>query len=74
MVRGRLRCYSVEETGVHQFLEEELYVSELGVLDAEGFKHAEVAVLHRHEDGAEVLQVGSHQVQGGAEVFDCLGF
>lgn len=74
VIRGRLRCYSVEEAGVHQFLQEKLDVAELGVLDSEGFEHAQVSVLDCHEDGAEVFQVRSHQVQGSSEVFDGLGF
>lgn len=57
VVRGRLRCYSVEKTGIDQFLQEKLDVTKLRVLDAEGLEHAEVAVLHSHEDGAQVFQV-----------------
>lgn len=62
VVRGRLRCYSVEETGVDQLLEKEFDVSELRVLDAEGFEHAEVAIFDSHKDGAKMFQVRTHQV------------
>lgn len=74
VVRGRLRCYSVEEAGVHKLLEEEFHVSKLRVLNAEGFEHAEVSIFDCHEDGAEVFQVRSHQVKCSAEVFNRLGF
>lgn len=39
VVRGWLRRYSVEESGVDQLLEEELDIAELVVLDAQGFEH-----------------------------------
>lgn len=52
IIRGRLRCYSVEETGVHQFLQKEFHVSEFRIFDAEGLEHAKVTVLHCHEDRA----------------------
>lgn len=72
--RGRLRRYSVKEAGVDELLQEELNVSEFRVLDSERFEHAEVAVLNRHEHGAQMFQIRPHQVEGRAEVFDSLRF
>jgi hypothetical protein len=57
IIRGRLRCYSVEEAGVHELLQEELDVSQLRVLDAERLQHAKVTILDCHEHGAQVFQV-----------------
>lgn len=48
---------SVQKAGVHQLLEEELDITQLGVLYAQRFQHAQVAVFHRHENGAQVFQV-----------------
>lgn len=72
--RGRLRCYSVKETGVNQFLQEKLDVSEFRILDAKRFKHAQVAVLYSHKDRAEVFEIRPHQVESSAKIFDRLGF
>lgn len=74
IVRGRLRRYSVEKTGVDQLLQEKFDVAEFVVLDAEGFQHAEVTVLDRHEDRAEVFEIRPHQMQSRAKVFDGLRF
>lgn len=63
--RSRIWRYSVEETGVDQFLQEELHVAQLGVLDAQRLQHAKVPVLHRHENRAQMFQVRSGKVKQG---------
>ena len=62
----------IQKSGVDEFLQEELDVAELRVLDAERLEEADVAVLHRHEDRPQVADVGGREVKRGPEVLDRL--
>lgn len=62
----------IHESGGHQLVEEEFDVGQLRVPDSEGTEQADVPALNGHEHTAQVLQVGAHQVQGLAEVFQRL--
>lgn len=63
---------SIEETRLNEFLKEEFDVAQFRILDTDGLQHAQIAVLHRHEDGTQMLKVRTHQVQRRAEVFNRL--
>lgn len=71
---GGSDCRSIEKARFNEFLEEEFNVAQFGVLDTDRFQHTQVAILHRHEDWAQVLEIWAHQVQRRAKVLDRLWF
>ncbi len=66
--------FLVQESSVDEFLEKELDVAKLRILDAKGFQHSDVTIFDCHENGPQVFQIRTVQVQCHSEVLDRLGF
>jgi len=71
---GGCDCRSIEKARFNELLEEEFDVAQLGVLDTDRFQHTQVAILHRHKDWAQMLEIRAHQVQRCAKILDRLRF
>lgn len=69
---GELSGRSIEETRLDEFLKEKFNVAQFRILDTDRLQHTQIAILHRHEDRTQVLEIRTHQMQRRAEVFDRL--
>jgi hypothetical protein len=63
---------SIEKSRFDQFLQEEFHVAQFGFSDAQCGQNAQISVLHGHEHGSQMFQVGAHQTQCRAKIAQCL--
>ena len=64
--------FLVEESCVDELLQEELYVTQLRILDTERFQHPNIPIFNSKKHRTEVLDIRPLKVQWVAKIFNPL--